>query len=370
MTIRLLRLTVTALVVMLTASCTHPPDLVGIDNPEIPALAIQGAARQKIYIATTREASEVAGVFFSGERAPRLGFASVTVSIPPNHKPGNIEWPRDLPPDPRREFAVVDPTVYDTGNVFVSQLKRELASRPPEDRRILLFVHGYNNTMSESILRMAQFAEDTGFEGVPVLFSWASAARVARYVYDLNSVMIARPQLIEATHFLSQAGAESYDVFAHSMGGFLLMESAVLARDLPRDHMRLHTANVMLAAPDIDIDLFRAQLEAIDDDREPPLFVFVSKDDSALRFSQRISGGVTRVGRADAETLAELGVNVIDITEIDDSSSGSHSKFAGSPEIVQLIGNGLKSDKFDDSPGIPTLIELLDGVPILHVLAP
>jgi len=34
-------------------------------------------------------------------------------------------------------------------------------------------------------------------------------------------------------------------------------------------------------------------------------------------------------------------VTVIDLTEIDDSSSGSHSKFAGSPEVVQLLGNGL-----------------------------
>jgi len=96
----------------------------------------------------------------------------------------------------------------------------------------------------------------------------------------------------------------------------------------------------------------------------------VSQDDSALRFSQRIAGGVTRVGRADAEELAELGVSVIDLTEAEDSSSGSHSKFAGSPEIVQLIGNGLRNGHFSAPSGLPTFTEVLEGVPVLRVLAP
>jgi len=41
--------------------------------------------------------------------------------------------------------------------------------------------------------------------------------------------------------------------------------------------------------------------------------------------------------------LEKLGLTVIDLSGIDDSSSGSHSKFAGSPEMVQLIGAGLNS---------------------------
>lgn len=350
------------------SSCSKPPDLVGVDNPEVPVLAVREASRQKVFIATTREAAEVTNVFFSAERAPDLGFASVVVSIPPGHQSGQIERAKRLPPDPRKEFAVIEPTVYDTGDVFVQQLRRELAKRPPANREILLFVHGYNNTISDSILRIAQFVEDTEFDGVPVLFSWASAAKVTRYVYDLNSVLVARPKLIETTHYLSRAGAGSYDVFAHSMGGFLLMETAVMARDLPRDHMRLHLANVMMAAPDIDLDLFRSQLELLGINNDN-LYVFVSRDDRALRFSQRISGGVERVGRADAEELAELGVSVIDLTEVDDSSSGSHSKFAGSPEIVQLIGNGLKNQHFNVTPGVPTLAEVIGGVPVLRVLA-
>ena len=57
--------------------------------------------------------------------------------------------------------------------------------------------------------------------------------------------------------------------------------------------------------------------------------------------------------------LEQLGVTVIDLSEIDDSSAGSHAKFAGSPEVVKLIGAGLQTaGRFGDvdAPGLSTLL--------------
>ena len=64
---------------------------------------------------------------------------------------------------------------------------------------------------------------------------------------------------------------------------------------------------------------------------------------SWAQLSTRIAGGVPRVGVANTAELESLGLTVIDLSEISDSSSGSHSKYAGSPEVVQLIGAGLNS---------------------------
>jgi esterase/lipase superfamily enzyme len=115
--------------------CSRAPDLVGIDNPETPAETVEGISRQRIFITTTREASEVVGAFFSGERAPELGLASVDVTIPPNHVTGQLERPQRLPPDPTKEFAVVDPVVYSNDASFVAEINRELAKRPPASGR-------------------------------------------------------------------------------------------------------------------------------------------------------------------------------------------------------------------------------------------
>ena len=122
--------------------------------------------------------------------------------------------------------------------------------------------------------------------------------------------------------------------------------------------------NIILASPDIDLDLFTVQLEEIDTKLEN-FFVLLSEDDSALRTSRRIAGGVPRVGAANATDLAELGVVAIDLTAIDDSSSGSHSKFAGSPDVVQLLGRGLNNaGTFSRHARTTQLDELLADVPI------
>lgn len=359
------------LLVMATTfmSCSRPPPLVGIDNADKPVASVKTATKRKVFIVTTREATEVTGVFYSGERAPELGLAAVTVSIPPNHQEGSIERPKRLPPDPETEFAVVEPLVYQAESAFLSAINRELAKRPPKDQNILFFVHGYNNTTSDAILRIAQFAEDTEFNGVPVLFTWASAAQVTRYVYDFNSALIARPRLLQAGALLRRSNTRGVSLFAHSMGAFLTVEAITQAQLAGRYNPASRLDNVMLAAPDIDIDLFRTQLNILPESARN-FFVFTSRDDKALGFSRRISGGVNKVGNANAEELAGLGVTVIDLSQVNDSTSGTHSKFAGSPEVVQLIGNSLQEDNYRPSGRTQKLYEVLDGVPVLNILTP
>jgi esterase/lipase superfamily enzyme len=350
------------------AGCARAPDLVGIDNPDSPANTVDGISQHRIFITTTREASEVTGVFFSGERAPELGLASVDVTIPPTHVTGQLERPQQLPPDPRTEFAVVDPIVYSSDAAFIAEVNRALAQRPPGDRRILLFIHGYNNTTSDAILRLGQFVEDTGFKGVPVLFTWASAAKAPRYVYDLNSALVARGKVAEMAAILARTKATSVDVFAHSMGTFLTMEGLVDAQQSGRLGQRGELIDsVMLASPDIDIDLFRTQLAQLPRPFIERMFLLVSADDAALRFSRRIAGGVPRVGAANTEELEGLGLTVIDLSQIDDSSSGSHSKFAGSPEVVKLIGAGLNANQRFGETNTPVLGKLVSNLPITIV---
>jgi len=352
------------LLFLLLSSCSRPPELIGIDNPDVPVASVADATRHKIFLATTRQATEATGAFYSAARAPELGLASVVVSVPPNHVVGNIERPKRLPPDPRKEFAVIEPTVYATDDAFVRSVNKELASFPRGNRDILFFVHGYNNTTSDALLRLAQFVEDSGFEGVPVMFDWASAAKLTRYVYDLNSALVARPQLEEVGRIIDRTNAEGYDVFAHSMGGFLTMEAILDQVQRGKLNRKGRLKNIVLASPDIDMDLFRTQLAQIDG-KVDRLFVLMSEDDSALNFSRRIAGGVPRVGASNAEELAQLGVIAIDLSEISDSTSGSHSKFAGSPEVVQLLGNGLNNNQsFSQSGRATHLGEILQGIPI------
>ena len=213
---------------------------------------------------------------------------------------------------------------------------------------------------------MGQFVEDTNYKGVPVLFTWASAGQATKYVYDLNSALVARPQFGQMASILSQTIAQGFDVFGHSMGCFLTMEGT-LALDLQGNfNNRGRLKTIVLASPDIDIDLFESQLNQMDIDRSK-IFVLVSSDDSALRISRIIAGGVPRLGSADAERVASLGVNVVDLGQIEDETSGSHAKFASSPEVVQLIGVGLNANPGALDGGSSSLSRLLEGEPITFI---
>ncbi len=104
--------------------------------------------------------------------------------------------------------------------------------------------------------------------------------------------------------------------------------------------------NVILASPDLDVDVFGRQLDEIGKKR-PKFTLFVSQDDRALQLSRRISGDVDRLGQIDPSKepyrsqLEAAGITVLDLTALRGGDSLNHGKFAESPEVVKLLGNRL-----------------------------
>ena len=333
----------------LVSACTRAPDAVGVDTV-VPVDTVEGIATHEVFIATTRAPSTDDAEFFSGDRQLGLSFASVDVTVPPIHEPGQIERTNADTPDPRRHFTIQDPNVFANRQGFMRDLEAALLQKTPEQRNVLLFIHGYNTTMTDAIFQVAQFVEDTDYDGIPILFSWASGGAVSQYVYDLNSVLVARDGLASMGQVLQSPAIKHFDLLAHSMGNFLTMEVVREASIVGRSENIGKARNIVLASPDIDIDLFMTQLKRIP--RENRTFVvMVSDDDRALAVSSLVDGSTVKVGRAPADELAKLGVIAIDLSEIEDQSTLSHSKFSESPEIVQLIGKGLATrSTFGDSP--------------------
>ncbi len=333
-------LTFLPLVLILTA-CSPEPHLIGV-APDPPVLKqVQEKNKVRIVIATTRAPSDEQGVFYSGLRSSQLNFATVNVSFPSSHQPGNVDLPSSPPPDPRKHLVLQDAERLSGSEQFLSTIRQELQRRPPGSRTVLLFIHGYNTNMTEATARFAQLVKDSGFRGVPVLFSWPSRRRVVDYVSDINSAAISRDELVETAALIDTVNAEGVEVLAHSMGNFLAME-AFRTLALTGDFNRVgQLTNIVLAAPDIDVQLFERQLRTLPASQLRKFTILVSRDDKALRISQKIAGNTPRVGAADPEKLASLGVKVVDLTEIEDTNSANHIKFANSPEIVQVIGEQL-----------------------------
>lgn len=333
-------LAVLFLAVAVSACVSSGGNIIGLEDDASSSSQSELTAHS-IFMATTRARSDDPTEFFSGERAGGLTLGEAIVTIPPLHETGKIEKPRSGNPVPSKHFVVKTPDIYEGESTFKSRLKAALEEKQPGARDILLFVHGYNVNFSSAVLRIAQFVNDTGFEGVPVLFSWASRGKTLDYVYDINSALQARNSLVELSDILSKMPTDNVDVVAHSMGNLLVVETLLRLTKRNNGAAEHNLRRVILASPDIDVDLFESQLKEFPDVKER-FYVLVSDDDKALSFSRRIAGGVSRVGSSDPAALSQLGVNVIDLSEVEDSSSVHHTKFASSPDVVQLIGRSIQ----------------------------
>jgi esterase/lipase superfamily enzyme len=292
-------------------------------NPAAPPPA-GVAAKHEIFVATTRKKAAEQSVVFDRTRSDTLAFARVGVTVPKDHEIGKIERTKDgVPGDPAKDFTATDLTIYDSGAAFTTAVSSE-------SDRVLVFIHGYNTGFDDGVYRITQIAHDTRYPGTPVLFSWASGAKTRDYVYDKDSSTAARDDL-EATLVMLSKSPRVKSIET-------LRQLAIAGnRDLD-DKL----GYVILASPDIDVDIFKKQMARYGRP-DKPFVVLLSADDKALRFSSLIAGKEARVGDdANADELAALGVIVADLSATESGDKLNHAKFADNPVLVQLLGERLR----------------------------
>jgi esterase/lipase superfamily enzyme len=303
-----------------------------------------GASAVDMLVATTRaEDLSPPGIMFSGERGRGLAFADIVVSIPPDaaRKAGEVQWPASIPGDPARDFVTLRADRLDLAQA-VAAFDRRLRAEP--SRHVLLFVHGYNTRFEEAVYRFAQIAHDAGAPVVPVLFTWPSRGKLLDYVYDRESATYSRDGLEAVLQAMARdPNVGSISILAHSMGNFVAVE-ALRQMVIRNRALSPKIRDIMLAAPDIDVDVFRREVAEIEtSDKSPPITLFVSQDDHALDLSRRLAGDEPRLGAINPNAepyrtiLEQARVNVIDLTRLNSDDALNHGKFAQS-DVVKTIG--------------------------------
>ncbi|MBN9073888.1 MAG: alpha/beta hydrolase [Rhizobiales bacterium] len=308
-----------------------------LKETSVPAAAGAIAGKHDIFVATTRSAASDKREVYSGGRAAELGLVKIGITVPAIHKIGAIERPSGKKANPAKFFTATSVTAYDPES-FKAALRADLARH---DGRALIFIHGFNTRFDDAVYRMTQLVHDADYQGTPVLFSWASAGSITDYFYDTNSATIARDRLEATLRMLVAAGAKRVDIIAHSMGNWVTMEAL---RQLAITHdkdLDGRLGDVLLASPDIDIDVFKSQMARYGKPRKP-FVVMLSGDDRALLISRLLAGNKPRVGDyGDAKDLAQLGVVVVNVSAIASGDRLNHSKFADNPVLVRLLGQRL-----------------------------
>jgi esterase/lipase superfamily enzyme len=314
----------------------------------IPTAAVEGTSLVPIFAATTRQRSTTdPGEMFSGERAADVSYAAITVSIPPDasRKIGEVQWPTSLPGDPRVNFMTVSADYIDK-QAFAASIAA-FAKRTGRSK-VLVFVHGFNNRFDDAVYRFAQIVQDSKAPVIPVLFTWPSRGelRLRAYTYDRESANYSRDALESLLGTLAAyPSVTEISLLAHSMGNWVAMEALrgrsirQTAASIKNDKLK----NVLLVAPDVDVDVFRTQIDRIGAAR-PRIALFVSQDDDALSLSKTIWGDVPRLGDIDPARepyRTEFGrdkILVFDLTRLATAGDDAHDRaFSDVTSVMGMI---------------------------------
>ncbi|MFZ1480191.1 MAG: alpha/beta fold hydrolase [Paracoccaceae bacterium] len=322
------------LLVLTLIACAPRGEFIRVDQiaPEKAALAPESGVRETIFVATTRKAED--GSFGFG-RADVASFLRYDILVPFEREPGEVTWPRTAKrADPKTDFLTLADKQYDSPTAFRKDLSAAMARRGQRD--VIVYVHGFNNTMAESVYRVAQMHYDLKVPGVAVHYAWPSRGSPLGYVYDRDSALFGRDGLEALLHEVAQAGARQVVIVAHSMGGALTMETLRQASIRGDRRLMASLGGVILISPDLDVDLFRAQANAMGG-LPQPFLIFGSRKDSVLNLSSRIAGNPERLGNLkDLTPIASLEVTYLDTAAFD--VGAGHFNLGTSPALIQLLG--------------------------------
>jgi esterase/lipase superfamily enzyme/tetratricopeptide (TPR) repeat protein len=257
-----------------------------------------------------------AGKGYSARRDTVVHYGSCRVFIPKSHKIGSIgsPWLKRLltMTDDRLRLLGIEESRQEA---YWSGIAARLAAIDAGERCALVFVHGYNVLFQDAALRAAQIGFDLSVKGAMAFFSWPSQGSTSGYPADEATIEASEGVIADfMTDFAEKSGAAAVHIIAHSMGnrGVLRAVNRIAAKAQRRTGKPF--GQVILAAADVDADVFR-QLSAAYADVASRTTLYVSKRDLAVEASRWLHN-FPRAGLM-PPTLVLPGIDTINVTNAD-----------------------------------------------------
>jgi esterase/lipase superfamily enzyme len=294
--------------------------------------------RYNVLYGTNREMgdhSAEGSVTYTNKRDDELHLGNCTVSIPKNHKMGEVErpgWFRNFffGESTKKDFTILHNEKMEQDQ-FLYHLNEKIGASDEGD--VILFIHGFNVEYDAAMMNAAQLGYDLNFKGGITAFSWPSLGSVSGYVADTAT---ARASALYLASFIELIGNQAHKmhIIAHSMGNVVLTDALLLLKN----ENRLPSAQineVILAAPDLDKEIFVQQI--IPKIRDIARFtLYASSKDKALIASRTIRAGYNRLGEGGEYLTIVEGLESIDASAVDTSLLG-HGYFSDTLSLIHDI---------------------------------
>lgn len=243
----------------------------------------------------------------------------------------------------------------------------------------LVFVHGYNNTFDNAVIRIAEAWHLGGRDGVPIVYTWpAGSGGLKGYAYDRESGeftivhlkmllwTLARHPRIERVHILSHSRGTDVATTAlremnaeirGGLGGAIFTDlahteftqSSAKDIDTPAELLKIQT--LVLAAPDLDLDVFIQRFFGENLLRiAQRVVIYFSKNDEALGLADWLFRSRARLGALKIEQIplesrhALEQIDTLEMINCDVTGHTSHSYVLQHPaalsDVITLLRTG------------------------------
>lgn len=300
----------------------------------------EGFHKVTVYYGTNRNQTGNEEVnYYYGKSRGSMTYGVCEVAIPLTHVEGKLEapkwWKLEFSEDPTKHVMLQKLRTM-SWKALATELNQTLAQS--SGRNAFVFVHGYNVSFKDAARRTAQIHHDLKFDGAPIFFSWPSRGEITltSYTHDETNAKWSYSYLKEfLIRVATDTEADNIYLVAHSMGTRVLSNAvANIINDRP--DLKKRFKEIILAAPDIDADVFINDLapKLVEASRNTTLYA--ASDDRALQTSREVHGGYPRAGDAGDNLIILKGIDTIDATGVD-ASLLRHSYFAEANSIIRDI---------------------------------
>ncbi len=292
-----------------------------------------GLIQVNTFFATDRGLSDTskAPLLFGSERGT-LTYGTCRISLPPDHRIGVLESPSSMRfwegMNSQKHVMVQETLVSNNDSLFFADIARYVKTSP--QRRLFMFIHGYNVSFEDAARRAGQFAYDLDFTGAAVFYSWPSQASISAYTVDETNIQWTQSNFKRFLQDLMiYSKADQIFLMAHSMGNRALTQVLASLATSKQQEALSNIKEIVFIAPDVDAQVMKNNLIPEINQSGVPITLYVSSQDRALLASKKVHG----YERAGESVMIMPNVETIDATQASEDFMG-HSYFAQSRAII------------------------------------
>lgn len=203
-----------------------------------------------------------------------------------------------------------------------------------KDKSALVYIHGYYRTFDIAAKSLATLVYEIKYQGTPIIFSWPSRYELAAYHGDMTSIDWSTAHIRAFLEDIAlRTNVRTIHIIAHSLGNRGFVNAFIDVLKNPDIINNWKFGEIILAAPDLDRQIFERDIVPIITKTPSRITLYVSAVDVPLLVSKAVNL-YARLGDVSEEPAIIKGIETIDASQVVTLYSG-HTYYRESPKVME-----------------------------------